>query len=171
MRIGHGAPAGTQRLGVDRARQTLRRGARLHLDLLALIVARKRRHEMPIGGEIGSRTQMHLVDGLAGLVEELQAAADLVAVTLFHREPVRPSLRKYPEIDLAAEDERGARTRPHILVDADLLVDSAVVAGQRHHLADRLEASQQPVDVGHDAGDPFAAMGGDELGFRDAEPG
>ena len=58
-----------------------------------------------------------------------------------------------------------------LVVDADLLVHGAFVAGQRHDLADRLEAGQQIVDARLDAQHAVAAMRGDELGFGDAELG
>ena len=57
-------------------------------------------HQLLVGVEIGAGAQMHLVDGLAGLVEELQAAPDLVAVALLDREAMRPDLWKDAQVDL-----------------------------------------------------------------------
>ena len=52
--------------------------------------------EALIGVEVGRRPQVHLVNRVAGVVEELQRALDIVAVALLDRETVRPDFREHP---------------------------------------------------------------------------
>ena len=114
---------------------------------------------------------MHLVHRLAGRVEELQAAADVVAIALFHGKAVRPDFREDAQVDVFAEHHGIVVAGDDLVVDADLLVHRAFVAGQRHDLADGLEAGQKIVDARLDADDAVAAMRGDQLGLRNAELG
>jgi hypothetical protein len=82
---------------------------------------------------------MHLVHGFACLVEELQRAAYLLAVALFDRKSVRPDSRENPEVDVGAEHEGGMIAGMDLVVDADLFMDRAFVARQRHDFADRFQ--------------------------------
>jgi hypothetical protein len=112
---------------------------------------------------------MHLVHGLARRVEELQAVANAVAVALFDSKSMRPDAREDPEVDLLAQHQRVHPAGDDLVVDADLLVHGAFVAGQRHHLADRLQAGQHVVDARRNPQRSLAAPRRDVLRFRDAE--
>ena len=114
---------------------------------------------------------MHLVHGIAGRIEELQAAADVVAVALLDRKAMRPDLREDAQVDVLAEHHGGVLAGDDLVVDADLLVHRAFVAGQRHDLADGLQAGQQVVDARFDADDAVAAMGRNQFGLGNAELG
>ena len=79
---------------------------------------------------------MHLVDGVAGLVEELQAEALLVAIRSWSRRSHAPSAREDAQVDVLAEHDRGLRAGLDVFEDADLLVHGAFVARQRHDFAE-----------------------------------
>ena len=85
---------------------------------------------------------MHLVHGLARRIEELQAAADVVAVALLDGKAMRPDLREDAQVDVLAQHHGIVVAGDDLVVDADLFVHRAFVAGQRHHLADGLEAGR-----------------------------
>jgi hypothetical protein len=49
-------------------------------------------------------------------------------------------------------------------------VHRALIARQRHHLAERAESGQKPVEIGDDAPHAVAAMGRDQFSFADPKP-
>lgn len=114
---------------------------------------------------------MHLVHGLARRIEKLQAAADFVAVSLLDGKAVCPDLREDAQVDVFAKHHGIVVAGDDLVIDADLLVHRALIAGQRHDLADGLEAGQKIVDARLDAHDAVAAVRGDQFGFRNAELG
>lgn len=114
---------------------------------------------------------MHLVHRLARCIEELQAAADFAAVALLDRKTMRPHFREDAQVDVLAEHHGIVVAGDDLVVNADLLVHGTLVAGQRHHLANRLKAGQQIVDARLDAHGALPAMRRDQLRFRNAELG
>ena len=108
---------------------------------------------------------MHLMHRLARRIEELQAAADLVAVALLHGKAVRPDFREDTQVDVLTKHHGIVVAGDDLVVDADLFVHGAFVAGQRHHLADGLETGQKVVDARLDADDAVAAIRCDQLRF------
>lgn len=167
VHVRHAAPAVAQVLdatgrlfdGSDCLRHALERYRR------RLVGGNDATHEPPIGVEVGRRPQVDLVNRVAGIVEELQRAFDIVAVALLDRETVRPDFWEHPEVDMFAKCGRRVFAGLDLLVDADLFVDSAFVARQRHHLADGLETEEHVVDARFDAPDALADMGGDQFGL------
>ena len=105
----------------------------------------------------------------AGIVEELQRTAYLLAVAFLDREAVRPNFGEDSKVDVGAEHDCAVVARMNLVVDADLLVDRALVARQRHDFANSLKPKQEIVHARLDALHPVAAMRGDKLGFRNAK--
>ena len=62
----------------------------MNIDRLPLVSRNQRRNQILIGVKVLSFAQMHLVHSLAVLVEKLEAAENLVSVTLFHGKSMRP---------------------------------------------------------------------------------
>jgi len=127
--------------------------------------------QLLVGIEVGRGPQMHLVHRLARRVEELQAAADLAVVALFHGKAMRPDFGEDAQVDVFAQHHGIVVAGDDLVVDPDLLMHRTFVAGQRHHLADGIETGQKIVDARLDASDAIAAMRRDKLGFRNAELG
>ena len=98
---------------------------------------------------------MNFVNCLPGRVEKLQATADFIAVPLFDGKSMRPDFRKYAQIDLRAQHHGALLAGDDLFIDADLLVNGAVVARQRHDFAKRLQADQQVVHARLDAKPPY----------------
>lgn len=154
VHIGHPAPAITQFRPIARCRGILYHAGRIDRsghDGLRLIGRDEAVDETAITFDVGLRPQMDLVDGVTGRVEELKAAADLAVFVLFDSKAVLPHARKDPQVDVFAEHRRAVLADGHVAVDADLLVHRALVAGQRHHLADRLKPRQEFAETRFDA--------------------
>src|SRR5690606_19107044 len=75
------------------------------------------------------------------------------------------------QIDVGAQQHHRPLTGNDLVVDADLFVHRALVAGERHHLSKSLKAEQHIADPRLDPPDAFADMRGDEIPFGDAELG
>ncbi len=150
--VGEPAPVIAKRLAVHGIYRRARIIAALILgDFLALVVEAKFGNHRVIGIDVGSRAQMNLVDGTAGLVEVLQAQPLLIAVLLGDGEAVRPAFRENAQVDVFAKNHGCMLAGVDVFVDADLLVNRAFVARQRHDLAEAGYTFQEAVRVGVDA--------------------
>ncbi|CCV09325.1 hypothetical protein MESS2_980047 [Mesorhizobium metallidurans STM 2683] len=124
-----------------------------------------------IGIEVGGRSQMHLVHCLACGVEELKAAAGLPAIACLDRKAVRPHVREDAQINVLAEHHGVMLSGEYLIVNANLLMHGTVIAGQRHHLADRLQTGQHIINAWLDAHRAKTAMCREKLRFRNAQLG
>src|SRR5690606_5986024 len=134
-----------------------------------LVVGLQLLGELLLGIEIRFRAQMHLVNGVPSLVEELEAATYLAIRVLFHGETMRPVRREDPEVNILAEYNGIGFRRVRLLKDADFFMHRAAIARQRHHGSHGLDAGQEVGNARFDAGDAVPAMRGDKLGLADIE--
>ncbi|MNL20070.1 hypothetical protein D3C87_1413010 [compost metagenome] len=174
MCVGHLGPAVAQLGDVDDALLLVVGGRRAGVlnKGLRLVVETEVFDDLVVGGDIRRRAQVQLVHGIAPLVEELQALARFAAVVgLGHGKGMRPGAREDAQVDLFAEHDAGHLAGRDLFVDADLLVNGALVAGQRHDLAQFLGAQQEAVGVRVDAHRGQTTFGGDEGRLRNAELG
>ncbi len=139
-------------------------------EVLRLVVQAKIFDHLIIGGKVRLGTQMNLVDGMTPLVEELQAAANFpFRIRLGHGETMCPGAGKDAQVDFGAKHQSRGVSLLDVLVDADLFVDGAFVAGKRKDFAQLLDALEEAAGAAFDPDGGEAAFGSDERCLRNAE--
>ena len=114
---------------------------------------------------------MNLEDGVARLVENLQAAARAAVARQLDGEGVAPVRQEEALVDRLVEHEAVHVAERDVAVAPDLLVHGGFVAGQRHHLAERRQRQDEAAHVVIEPRDLGAIVRCEQLGLRDAHAG
>ena len=119
--------------------------------------------------DIGSGLQVDLDDGIARLVEDLEAAPRSLLIRDLDGEGRAPMLEEQPQVDGIVENEPGLARDRDLAERADLLVDGRLVPGERHHLAQIRKRLKQAGHICAEPHDLGAVMGGKQFGLGDPE--
>ncbi|MNY11641.1 hypothetical protein D3C86_1446810 [compost metagenome] len=149
----------------------LRGGLGRQGEVVVLLGALEARDQRVEGAGVGLAGLEDLVDGLALLVEELEAAAGAAGGLLDQGEAHVPAREEDAQVDLLAEDGADLAVELGHGVGAGLLDHGVVVAGQGHHGAEGRDPLEDGLPVARETHGTGAELGGDEVGLAHAEAG
>ena len=121
--------------------------------------------QLPVGGPVALPGQVHLVDGGAVPVEELETAQGGSPRFPLHGKAEVPVVHEQAQVDALVEDQSHPALKMHVAKDTVLLVHGVLVASEGHDRAESFETADELRPLGMQADRPFPAGSRHELCF------